>query len=158
MSELLCPRCAVALVSADVPSMPLSGCPSCGGLWASAQACAVLAREAPPEVAQRARELAEGAKRVHAGEDDPAIACPVCGAGMLRFRVDERALSLDRCAAHGTWFDAGELRQLAFLDASARAAALPFADGARPSNPWLRALGGAAGVVDVVFAIGKLFP
>lgn len=44
---------------------------------------------------------------------EPTLACLVCQRPMRRSRFEPAGVDLDRCSQHGTWYDHGELLQLA---------------------------------------------
>lgn len=119
-----CPRCRGALVDHELSSAAhLATCAACGGAWLdpattrrlrdgvvgpNQATTADLAASA--ELAAAARESAARASREP--RTAPVIGCPECGARMDRERI-AGAFELDTCSAHGSWFDRGELEQLA---------------------------------------------
>ena len=123
-----CPRCATPLEQQPLDTTTLRGCPKCGGIWLNAAACADV-------MARKANQAVEVAKLVETATSaqptfTPVGPCPDCGAALARRRFAwadgkfrpvppdhvSRAgffVDLDVCAAHGTFFDHGELPRLA---------------------------------------------
>jgi hypothetical protein len=60
--------------------------------------------------------LADSAARHAAATADTsaAIACPVCSSPLRRTPIVAARVDIDLCDQHGTWFDRGELRQIAW--------------------------------------------
>lgn len=110
-----CPRCAGALLASPLGdgAGALLGCRGCGGAFVDVEGL-TWAQTHPTELAESdaARPSGHGSP-----VDERYIACPVCGAMMNRRVFGKRSgVVVDVCAAHGTWFDAGELeRGAAFL-------------------------------------------
>jgi Zn-finger nucleic acid-binding protein len=78
-----------------------AACGRCGGVWLDRATLDALARDGGHQ-AGAALQDQEGARR-----------CPVCGALMARTEFGRGlGLVVDVCGEHGTWFDAGELRQV----------------------------------------------
>ncbi len=96
-----CPRCAAELVVRDDDGTVVAACPSGHGLLVTHRALTELAAA-----------TADGPREA----DAPAVACPRCGEPMTA-RTFARGASVvvDVCDAHGTWFDAGELRAAAAI-------------------------------------------
>lgn len=105
----------------------LHGCPSCGGVWLSAQDSARLAERFPLEAVQLAEAAAKATARV---ATDDVLLCPSCRHPLVRSRFRATAagftsvaegdrpratelVELDVCAQDGTFFDAGELPRAA---------------------------------------------
>lgn len=105
----------------------LHGCPSCGGVWLSAQDSARLAERFPLEAVQLAEAAAAATARV---TTDDGLLCPTCRHPLTRNRFRATAagftsvaegdrpratelVELDVCAQDGTFFDAGELPRAA---------------------------------------------
>lgn len=107
-----CPRCRAPLEAAASGDSPLRECPRCGGIFVPKDALAeILARA---EVGGAVREPSV-ARPAFAGEVR-YLPCPMCHASMNRVNFGRASgVIVDVCAAHGTWFDAGELtRAVAF--------------------------------------------
>lgn len=120
-----CPICREPLIVAERQSIELDVCPWCHGLWFDVGELELLAGKLG-----RSLELGETAFEPAATEEK-ARRCPRCDKAMDKVLVGVSArLLLDRCAAHGFWFDHGELgalmRQLTPTPGSHPDAALAF--------------------------------
>lgn len=103
--------CNVALFTAVKESFALDGCRRCGGAWFGAEeARHVLALGELAEVARIIDDTSD-AKRV----GDGLRTCRDCSAILtprtLRAPTGGRGFVVDVCAAHGAWFDRGELQK-----------------------------------------------
>lgn len=122
-----CPRCASRLAERLVGACQLHGCPSCGGVWLSANDSARLAERFPLEAVQMAEAAANATARVETSEP---LRCPTCAEPLQRNRFRANAtgfqfiapgdlaraselVELDVCANDGTFFDGGELPRAA---------------------------------------------
>ncbi|OFV80915.1 MAG: hypothetical protein A2Y78_13565 [Acidobacteria bacterium RBG_13_68_16] len=120
-----CPICREPLIVAERQSIELDVCPWCHGLWFDVGELELLAGKLG-----RSLELGETAFEPTATEEK-ARRCPRCDRAMDKVLVGVSGrLMLDRCAAHGFWFDHGELgalmRQLTPTPGSHPDAALAF--------------------------------
>jgi Zn-finger nucleic acid-binding protein len=108
---LQCPRCHLMLFVGTASGAAVHACGRCGGLWLDAQASARVERTHCAETMR----LAESASKSAALPIDtaPMLACPVCHMPLSRTRIAQAWLDVDRCAAHGTWFDRDELARVA---------------------------------------------
>jgi Zn-finger nucleic acid-binding protein len=96
-----CPRCAAKLVVRDEDGTVVAACPSGHGLLVTHRALTELAAI-----------TADGPRAL----DAPSVACPRCGEPMTpRTFARGASIVVDVCDAHGTWFDAGELRAAAAI-------------------------------------------
>jgi Zn-finger nucleic acid-binding protein len=95
-------------------------CPSCTGAFVTDKAL----REKLQAVS-RAPVIAGGAGT----HDGPVRACPQCAAPMGRAYISQ--VRIDRCDAHGTWFDAEELAYVLARAAGGETAARNDEDRAR---------------------------
>jgi Zn-finger nucleic acid-binding protein len=94
-----CPSCDAALVRTSTRLI----CEHChGALVPDAAIAELLAELAPHDHRSVAERLAPATA--------PPRHCPCCAAVMEPSRLYETVV--DRCAAHGTWFDAGELEDV----------------------------------------------
>jgi Zn-finger nucleic acid-binding protein len=109
---LACPRCRCPLATASSSIVTVGQCTDCGGVWLSAAAARTL-DAALDRVAQQAGERGEKAAVMpfRDGGGSADVACPECGKICARYPV--AGVEVDHCAAHGTWYDAGELKQVA---------------------------------------------
>lgn len=97
-AEYVCPKCAVALVEAGQTHR----CEKCDGAWiAEASLVAILEQRTATALGDL-----EWAPR----PEDKARPCAQCQQAMQM--VNLGSVELDRCAAHGVWFDADELTAL----------------------------------------------
>jgi Zn-finger nucleic acid-binding protein len=95
-----CPRCSGELVS--YPGREKWRCKGC-------QSVLVGPSELTIEIGERGAALAEaGDPAGSAG--DAAINCPMCGARMRRYLIED--IDVERCSTHGVWFEGGELGRL----------------------------------------------
>lgn len=119
---MLCPCCQVALVQAGRTHK----CERCDGAW-------VRSEVVVPMLEQSTSTLVELPWQPNA--EDHVRACPECAADMLTVKLG--TVALDRCEAHGVWFDAKELAEL--LGQSKKFRAESHADDA-PRDGLLRRL------------------
>lgn len=100
-----CPRCSTSLnVWKDFRGI-VAGCDTCGGIWAEVKTlkAATLRPEAKNHQTRTSIERTP--------DLDEPVDCPRCGQTMEREL--RGAVVLDRCRAHGHWFDADEIAALA---------------------------------------------
>jgi Zn-finger nucleic acid-binding protein len=91
-----CPRCPeTALATSGTHGVWVQYCPRCWGLWLDHAAV------------QHAVGPAIDGATAAAGD---ALPCPICRAAMRPWRA--REVVIDRCDAHGVWFDRAELDSL----------------------------------------------
>lgn len=116
--QLACPRCPAATLQFQGDRWT---CESCQGAFLQDAALIALVEEMTGSQAELPAVAGEPGSR----------GCPVCRQPM---RVEQAAITIDRCAGHGSWFDPGEL-----------AATLEVAGGLHGSKleGWLAALYGA---------------
>jgi Zn-finger nucleic acid-binding protein len=117
-----CPHCATGL---DRSGQRLV-CGTCRGVLVGEDELKRLIAEVAgesPTVPAEIEDLALEPPRAY----EPARGCPVCGAAMARHSLHHALV--DRCAAHGVWFDGGELE--AVLEEVSLAHARPRAFKAR---------------------------
>ncbi len=102
-----CPTCKAPLVVVERESIEVDWCPECHGVWFDAGELELLAAKAgknlePGMIGRSAGKVEEARRR-----------CPRCRHKMEKAAPsDDDTLLLDRCKAHGLWFDAGELGSL----------------------------------------------
>lgn len=113
-TELACPRCGKELFEGRASSgVVLQGCGECGGIWLDNAGARRALETFDRTLGALSAQASTHAKR------EPAVTsrvnCPACSAPMGRTRITSTNIDLDTCAAHGTWFDRGELA--AVLDA-----------------------------------------
>jgi Zn-finger nucleic acid-binding protein len=108
-----CPCCQTAgLDVREVGHVALDECGRCGGVWVGNDVLAALIDDVSLHAAMRAA--------FPDGKVDSAavpLACPTCRDEMSRRKFAPGAdVVIDRCPAHGVWFDAHELpRVVAFV-------------------------------------------
>ena len=104
-----CPACGSALAQLTGTMLPVSGCAACGGLWLGPDAAVHVMQGLGDQVdVELARASATVARTsIVPGPDSGMRACPACGLAMARLAI--RDVIVDSCAAHGTWFDRGEV-------------------------------------------------
>ena len=104
-SDLVCPRCEQKLFFGDADGVAMLGCGICGGIWldnAAAQKVTQHYSDRVVDLAARAAQNAQVKPDVRR-----SAKCAQCRAEMQRRTFG--TVSVDVCAEHGTWFDAGEL-------------------------------------------------
>jgi Zn-finger nucleic acid-binding protein len=106
-----CPRCRVPLERRRAGTLRAEACAACRGMW--------LPRGSLDEflVASEADlDLVGSADRGELRREPTFLAhpltCPRCARPMKREQMSSAGLIVDLCAAHGMWFDSGELRAL----------------------------------------------
>lgn len=105
----------------------MSICHGCAGAWLDTAHSVALTRGIVSADFKRAMvraeadairigEAAAGYRAAHARADagEGGRLCAECDAPLARATVKESEVETDACAAHGTWFDAGELLALAY--------------------------------------------
>lgn len=100
-----CPHCAAVLVTLEFADTEVDYCYACGGIWLDAgeleQLLAAGGDDAYRDTATPTR-VWEKPRR-----------CPLCRRRMEKIALGTTApILLDRCRAHGIWFDAGELKKV----------------------------------------------
>jgi len=102
-----CPVCREPLIVAERGGIELDVCLWCHGLWFDAGELALLSEKLGRDLTVNEAAL----ERVSTPEKPRQ--CPRCDRPMdkVAFGAAARVL-LDRCAAHGLWFDHGELATL----------------------------------------------
>jgi Zn-finger nucleic acid-binding protein len=108
--ERLCPRCQVALFEGTRNDATLLGCAKCGGVWLDNRACHALVQGSSGALVDLAERAARG---VTTAPDERVAPCPVCSRPLTTTAVPPTTVTIDTCAAHGTWFDPNELRIVA---------------------------------------------
>ncbi|MFI5350770.1 MAG: zf-TFIIB domain-containing protein [Elusimicrobiota bacterium] len=114
---LSCPSCRGAgrLSTRALGGARLSGCMTCGGVWADAESFKRLCEDRSTQTAYLGKGSVVGPPK----PSDPTAhaivyrPCPVCGDLMNRFNFAGcSGVILDVCKPHGVWFDADELRRI----------------------------------------------
>ena len=106
---MLCPKCRSEFEALDFQQVNVDRCTGCGGLWLDA-----LEKEALEELSGSARidtGKAGVGRELNKMSD---VSCPKCDVAMLRM-ADERQphVEYEMCpTCYGTYFDAGEFRDL----------------------------------------------
>jgi Zn-finger nucleic acid-binding protein len=115
-TDVACPSCKGRLLLFDAPRGVLAGCADCGGLWLDNIACraaisAVLSPQARDFVQRVTAQHADPAAdyRSPGRSSADALRCPGCGTALVRTHLEEAAVDIDVCGAHGAWFDRTEL-------------------------------------------------
>ena len=111
-----CPRCGAPMENR--PGVTVS-CPACYGVFVAREdvASVVQSLEAGSVAvelgnAYRAAPVLDSARA--ADTEVRYLRCPICAKPMNRKRLIKRLdLTADICAAHGMWFDGGELHRIA---------------------------------------------
>jgi Zn-finger nucleic acid-binding protein len=119
-TSMPCPRCAVPLFEGKAGDVLMHGCGTCGGVWLDNVASARIANAVSPTITAMS-DRAALARRAPVDAATP-VKCPIDGDTLERVTV--HGIELDVCHAHGTWFDAGEVRRVGEAFQSARIAAV----------------------------------
>jgi len=118
----LCPGCRSALHPAGLPDGVLTGCADCGGMWIDNKASQAAVRGTLSPAARafihRVTTKVPPKKAATSGgyRKAPAPttrACPECGDALAVRNIPDPPVVVDVCLAHGTYFDRGELSQIA---------------------------------------------
>jgi Zn-finger nucleic acid-binding protein len=111
-SSVACPACGTPLTPLATP-LPASACASCGGAWLTNETAIHVMRgigDAQDEELVQTTHAASAHAPSHPPADQPR-ACPVCASPMTPLVV--LGVTVDSCAAHGTWFDRDEVERIA---------------------------------------------
>jgi Zn-finger nucleic acid-binding protein len=106
-----CPQCQEMLEIVDRATVVGYGCPGCGGIWLDSETTARVEQKLDTQtiqVGEVAASLAQTPFPPHAASPP----CPLCEKPMRSHVVPGSDIEVDGCAAHGTWFDRGELQTL----------------------------------------------
>lgn len=149
-TSLKCPRCRVALFEGMAGQTTLHGCGGCGGIWLDNAASGRIVHAVEPAITAMS-DKASRAKKVEVDARAPA-SCPIDDQPLEPVNV--KGVDVDVCKAHGTWFDAGEVRRIGEAFQSARlamaggatydysAAAAESLDNTRKAQAVMGVLGG----------------
>ncbi len=113
-----CPHCEIPLSAfklALTPPLTIDRCRQCFGLFFDLNELARILAEAvtQPQPINRIALDNIAKARFRTGQTGKYVRCPVCRAFMGRSNYGYKSgVVIDRCAAHGIWLDAGELRHL----------------------------------------------
>jgi Zn-finger nucleic acid-binding protein len=149
-SEHVCPRCEQTLFFGEADGIAMLGCGICGGIWldnASAQRVTQQYSDRVVDLAARAAQNAQRKPDVRA-----TAKCAQCRAEMPRRTFG--MVSLDVCAEHGTWFDAGELSTLVAPMRPAPAVQMAPAAFPETAPDWGNTAGSVAGDIAANVAVG----
>lgn len=134
-----CPRCPGSpLLTSSTHGVWVMYCDRCWGMWVDAGSVRHVAAAAIAD-----------ARAVHA----EALPCPVCRAAMGAWHA--RGVVIDRCDAHGVWFDRAELDHLV---AAASQPVAPAASASVGLGTVAVVAGGAALAGGVALAMGSEQP
>lgn len=103
-----CPQCKELLEIADRSTVVGYPCPSCGGIWLEKETMLKVIAYLDPQSIQMSEQAAEGAA-IPFPPHEARPPCPMCGEAMITFVLQGTDVEVDRCVAHGTWLDRGEL-------------------------------------------------
>jgi len=98
-SHRACPVCGTAFEAMRVGPRRFDRCKQCGGLWLDWATLISMWTQMSPYAGEPALALRQGGARERN--------CPSCENMMERLQL--RQVPVDRCPAHGVWFDRGEL-------------------------------------------------
>ncbi len=118
-TQRLCPRCEAHphMRVEVVAGCPIDRCPDCEGLWIETEVVERMYkdRENAPSIQAMAASDKQAVQPTGTGALKPEgyIQCPDCGKLMNRQNFGRfSGVIIDSCKAHGTWFDADELRRI----------------------------------------------
>ena len=113
MDSGCCPRCACELNGGGTDGERT--CESCGGTFLSVRTLRALIEAAQASPTTGAYERPQ----LHLDAAVRYLSCPVCASPMVMQNFgNSSGVIVDVCAAHGLWFDAGELTQVMSFAAS----------------------------------------
>jgi Zn-finger nucleic acid-binding protein len=116
-----CPRCGHELLVLELEDLGVEGCVRCGGLWLDGDSSDRVLESIHAGALTVA--AAASASAIEAVDTSAACACPRCRLPMRTVVVAGPDVELDRCDAHGTWFDRDELQKVSRAAAEARSRA-----------------------------------
>jgi Zn-finger nucleic acid-binding protein len=108
-----CPRCKLPLVQDRYEGVPVDVCRECWGYWLDRGEFSHITtrREYVFSDEERTRLLSLSPKTKPTAVADPPIPCPRCGETMAKVDFAVKVpITIDRCASHGIWLDARELK------------------------------------------------
>src|SRR5262249_52939875 len=111
-----CPACGQQLRRAH-PAHGVFACDGCGGVWTDHEATQALRTASDPSIVS-VSGAAAGHASIYVAPDQAGRRCPVCGGTMGQTTVAD--VNIDACAAHGTFFDRGELEAVCAASQQAR--------------------------------------
>lgn len=116
-----CPRCAAPLHESAIGKHRVIVCTSCSGLWLEHPTVEYLSSYNDAELANAVQRRAGIVVRKM--DCSALVTCPFCRKPMDRRSIEAPGYTtyVDVCKEHGTWFDAGELRQFITIFADRRA-------------------------------------
>src|SRR5437762_1589782 len=119
-----CPRCAVALQSAELQGARLEACGRCGGRWLDPEALRTILDAGEPAPGTDEASAGEGAARHQVPLDRvrEGLSCPSCAGGMETFNyATDSGVILDKCPrCNRIWLDGGELERVRRAVAASR--------------------------------------
>jgi Zn-finger nucleic acid-binding protein len=117
-----CPRCKVSLFEGEAHNHKLSGCGVCGGIFLDNEGSTRITRAHDSIIANLAERAKDRALANSVDTRPKNLPCPHCSSPMQRV-LARGVAEIDFCAAHGTWFDRGEVNRV--MSAYARGQAPP---------------------------------
>lgn len=103
-TPLACPRCRVALALVPHHDRWVAACSQCAGVWLDAR-----------EAKSLLSPFGSSSLRPHGAPGLHSLACPQCMVAMEALVTPIGAIEIDRCVAHGVWFDRDEMALVADL-------------------------------------------
>ena len=112
-----CPKCKLSLQPQLYEDVTIQFCGNCWGHWLDHPSMAqILATEAYGfSRSEQAVVLESWVKAAESSTDSDmhGLRCPICQAPMTEsVFADDCPVLVDRCSQHGTWLDAGEIKQV----------------------------------------------
>ncbi|MFO0551075.1 MAG: zf-TFIIB domain-containing protein [Polyangiaceae bacterium] len=89
----------------------MHGCLLCGGVFLDTTAGRMFFERLPHDAVGLASSAASAAR--YTPRLDVELRCPVCQDAMKRVRAERAGVDLDKCEAHGTFYDREELSRVA---------------------------------------------
>ena len=108
-----CPRGCGVLHELSLGGVSLDECAVCSGVWLAQDVFQRLCAEEERRTVFLGAELQERKTPTTAAPAVRYVPCPDCARLMNRVNFGKRSgIIVDGCSAHGTWFDADELRRV----------------------------------------------
>lgn len=109
-----CPKCQLAMHPQDYEGTTIAFCDACWGHWLTHESLQKILASKNYGFSQSERETVFATWIDDApAETGHGLNCPECGKAMVESAFsDDCPVLVDRCAVHGTWLDAGEIKKL----------------------------------------------
>jgi Zn-finger nucleic acid-binding protein len=106
-----CPACKHELHAAEIGTSKVNECDTCGGIWINVDTFRAIVADRDGAIPLGAGSPVAAPRVLPKAEPVRYRACPACTKMMNRVNFGRiSGVVVDVCKGHGTWFDAGELR------------------------------------------------